>query len=212
MSAFQLRFKWGAIAERKISRFAMACGYVVLPVYEIETEQGHKGPRAFTIHAEYRAADVVVFSARGVSFVETKAKACFTWHFKTKTWQTGCDVACYEDYLKLRRGSHVPLWLFFLHESALPSPKDLRYGCPQKAPTGLFGGEIERLATCVDHTDTGDRNNSTSGMVYWRHESLQLIADVETVNRAIEHGHIVPHWQRGAMDDIFKESAEGAAR
>ena len=54
------------------------------------------------------------------------------------------------------------LWLLFLHAPGAVA-KDNPPG--MVPPTGLFGGEVLRLAECIDHESDRWGNG---GMVYWR--------------------------------------------
>ena len=185
---FERALAFGKIAENKIIRWLEARGAINLPIYELETEQHFKGPRAYTHSAQYRGPDVLVgLPKKGPHFVEAKAKTCFSWYRKNQTWQTGIDYACYRDYLAIRELFELPLWLLFLHEASLPDARDLRQGSPPLCPTGLFGGEIRDLAKSYDHTvGPSWKNNSRSGMVYWADTSLIRIASVEEMNRTIQ--------------------------
>jgi hypothetical protein len=179
---FQYWLKYGTIAENQITQWLISRGAMVQPVYEMETEHAYKGPRVFAVDREFLAPDLLVFNRRGARWVEAKAKAHFTWHRMSHTWQTGIDVACYEDYLALRGRTSLELWLMFLHLDSRPDAGDLRMGSPEICPTGLYGGEIQDLAEKIHHSH---KNWGKKGMVYWREPDLKQIATAESFLRAI---------------------------
>lgn len=83
---------------------------------------------------------------------------------------TGIDLRHYEDYCKVDDASPWPVWLLFLHRGG--QAKD----SPGNSPAGLFGKPLDYLRTHENHRH---ENWGRSGMVYWAHESLKLLADVE---------------------------------
>jgi hypothetical protein len=182
MSSFQQAFHFGRIAENKIAQWLLARGHAVLPVYEVEMEQAHKGPRVIGASAEWLAPDLLAFTKGQAQWIEAKRKSTFTWHRKTGTWQTGIDRRCYDHYLELAGVSPFKLWLMFLHEESLPHSRDLRGGSPSECPTGLYGGDILKLKERIDHPHGAWGNG---GMVYWRESALTLIATVQQVNALI---------------------------
>lgn len=172
---FQKNLAFGQIAELKIARWLRSRGNSILPVYDLEYETG-KGPRLYggATAASIVAPDLLVFGASKIFWCECKQKSAFTWHRKTSKWTTGIDKHHYEQYLKVAKETKLPVWLMFLHLSAIPRPKDLRLGSPPECPVGLFGGDISELANCINHTHW---NWGHYGMVYWAREKLRLIAD-----------------------------------
>lgn len=167
MTGFDEKLRQGRLGESLIARWLMRRGFSVLPAYEVERGNG-KGPRIFSMAGELVSPDLFVFKQGDgkVLWVEAKSKAAFTWHRISHSYQDGIDVRHWNDYSALRRRIDWPLWLLFLHGPGHVAKDNPPSMIP---PTGLFGGEITRLATCIDHRS--DRWGS-GGMVYWRCEDL----------------------------------------
>ena len=178
----QEAFLWGRISENKIARFLCARGWAIQPVYEKETEERDKGPRVYMADGFERIApDLLAFNASRARWVEAKAKTRCTWHKISRSWQTGIDVACYEDYQALAVGSPFSLWILFLHEHSIPRVQDLKDGCPPECPTGLFGANILNLPYHHMHPNWGRR-----GMVYWKIDDLKPIATLDDFYAALK--------------------------
>jgi len=165
----------GRIGEGQIALWLNSRGWNVLPAYEIEIETG-KGPRFFTAkQGQLVTPDLLVFKSQEIMWVEAKRKSAFTWYRKTNGFQTGIDKRHWEHYLEVKAVSQFPLWLLFLHGPG--EAKDTPEG--KVSPSGLYGGEIDVLQQSIDHTS--DRWGA-SGMVYWRKESLTMLATYENLN------------------------------
>ena len=166
----------GQIGEGRIAQWAIARGYNVLPVYDVEIDSG-KGPRLYTTDGQLIALDLFVFHPDNhvAQWIEAKTKSVFSWYRKTQQWVTGIDIRHYEDYLQVAERSPWPVWLLFLHTD---DHSDKRPDEPWPCPTGLFGQRIDRLKDCENHRD--DRWGR-SGMVYWAHEDLKLLATLDEV-------------------------------
>lgn len=171
---FAEKLERGRLAESKIARWLRLRGWTVIPVYEVEMGAG-KGPQVFTPTEELIAADLLVWKDRKFRFIEAKNKSVFTWHRKTKNWQTGIDLDYYEHYLRVSEHFGLDVWLIFLHDSAVPSASDLSYGCPALCPTGLFGESIHALKA----SGRKDYGWGRAGMIYWNQGALRLICRVE---------------------------------
>jgi hypothetical protein len=167
--SFAQSLETGLIGEGEISKWFTGRGYVVLPAYEVEMSHG-KGPRIFSAHGQLIAPDLLVFNSEKVFWIEAKTKSAFTWHRISGSWQTGIDRRHWHDYLKVNVITPFPIWILFLHR-----PGNVAKDTPEGmvSPSGLFGNTIESLELSVDHEH---ENHGPSGMVYWRRDSLKLIA------------------------------------
>jgi hypothetical protein len=161
-----------------------------MPVYEIEKSCG-KGPQLFSRHGNLVAPDMLVFTSNGQLFIEAKHKSVFAWNRTRKQWVTGIDLHHYNDYLHVARRTKLPVWLMFLHKESQPDPRDIQHGCPPLCPTGLFGGEIFELATKENHRSiefdpsrAGFKGHGRTGMVYWAHRDLRMLATLDDVTEA----------------------------
>jgi hypothetical protein len=180
--SFKQNLQTGRIAEGLIARWLMSRGASVMPAYEIEKSSG-KGPQLFHSDGELVAPDMLVFSHRGIQWVESKHKTVFTWHRISGQWTTGIDLRHYGDYLNVAKQTKMPVWLLFFHRESQPSPDDVKHGCPRECPTGLFGGELFSLVVSENHRSphfsqerTGCVGHGRSGMVYWAVDQLRLLA------------------------------------
>jgi len=164
-ATFEGRLATGRAGESLIAGWLKRKGYNVLPAYEIAEPQ-FKGPRIFSAERDLVAPDLLAFRQKRVRWVEAKSKAAFTWHRLSGTYQDGIDKRHWLDYLELRRRVPWDLWLLFLH-----APGGLAKDNPEGMvpPTGLFGGEVLRLAECIDHES--DRWGQ-GGMLYWQCSDL----------------------------------------
>jgi hypothetical protein len=181
VSDFGHRLALGKLAESRITEWIRtSLGYSVMPVYEVEFSTG-KGPQVFAPDRGLVAPDLFVLKGkRGALWVEAKRKTAFTWYRKDKRWVTGIDLHHYADYLEVRQRYSWPLWLLFLHDSGVPSEEDQGWKCPQECPAGLFGEEILYLEKHESHRH---KNHGRHGMVYWGHDVLRLLADVDMLNK-----------------------------
>lgn len=183
--AFEEYFEVGRTSESDIAMWLRSRNNGVLPVYEILKKEG-LGPRFFGSIADnqerlYVAPDMLVFGGNGKAiFVEAKHKTVFTWHRITSRWVTGIDIRHYNDYQRIRAETGLPVWLMFLHVSEVPDARDLYQGCPHQCPTGLYGGELEKLSKLENHRH---KNWGRSGMVYWAAESLNKLAQLSEFPR-----------------------------
>lgn len=175
----------GQIGESLIARWLMDRGNSISPVYEKQIDSG-KGPQFFCHNGSFAAPDLLVFPAvtRGgvnLLWAEAKHKTVFSWYRNGRPgpyWCTGIDLHHYRDYLAVQKRSRVPVWLFFLHVSSMPSADDLARGCPPTCPTGLFANSLDRLETCISHTS---ERHGRHGMVYWRESDLRRFASYEEI-------------------------------
>lgn len=185
MGDFNELLAYGQIGESKIAQWLRnSRGWSVLPVYEKQIDNG-KGPRFFLPKGQRLVApDMLVFRGEKLIWVEAKHKTVFSWHRLTERWVTGIDQHHYNQYLEVAAHTGFAVWLLFLHESSTPRQGDLSYGCPRICPTGLFGCHI---GTSPNHTAPPARNGNgwgKSGMVYWAHKDLHLLATTEEIRGA----------------------------
>lgn len=163
----------GRVGESAIAKWLNSRGWHVLPVYEIEINEG-KGPRVFSKGAQTIAPDMLVFKANDCLWIEAKHKTAFTWHRITARWTTGIDIRHYIDYQKIQDTSPWEVWLLFLHDGG--QAKD----SPPDSPDGLFGNPLKYL---IQHENHRSPNWGKSGMVYWAIEHLKQLATLEDVRR-----------------------------
>lgn len=180
---FNEKLAYGQTGESAIANWFKHKGYMVLPVYEKIIDTG-KGPQLFLPDNEKLIApDMFVFDANNSWWIEAKHKAAFSWHRNSESWVTGIDLHHYEHYLKVNDATPWEVWLLFLHKGG--RAKD----SPPNSPAGLFGNTLDKLRKTENHRHM---NWGKYGMVYWRRDSLQLIAALEEVEAAnIPRGDLV---------------------
>jgi hypothetical protein len=163
VSSFEYNLQTGLVAESAIAKWIIDRGGMVLPAYQVLNKK-HGGPRLFTGVANFVTPDMLVFGKETV-WIEAKHKTAFTWHRITERFVTGVDICHWKDYLEVKRLTGFPCWLLFNHTGgqAKDSPP---------SPSGLFGGEIGDLKSCINHSHA---NWGRSGMVYWAIESLKKL-------------------------------------
>lgn len=90
---------------------------------------------------------------------------------------------------RVAKRTQLPVWLMFYHREDMPDAKDVQHGCPDKCPTGLFGGELFGLLMKENHRSkpfdpgrAGFVGHGNSGMVYWAESALARIASKEEVD------------------------------
>ena len=173
--SFQQSLSRGKIGESAISTWLNRRGFNCLPVYEKEISDG-KGPTLFCASGDQLVLpDILAFKDKEVYWVEAKHKTAFTWHRITSRWVTGIDFRHYEEYRKVQAlNPHWEIWLFFLHQKG--TAKDTPDGLV--SPSGLFGHRLNYLSENENHRHD---NWGNRGMVYWAHETLKKIADIEEV-------------------------------
>lgn len=183
-SKFKARLSFGKIGEGLIANWFKRKGYIALPIYEKQIDEG-KGPQLFTSNRNLIAPDLLMFNfdkdGEKVFWIEAKHKSAFTWHRITQRWTTGIDLKHYQDYLEVDKLTPWPVWLIFLHEKGIA--KDSPDGCP----TGLFGRELSYLN---EHENHRHGNWGKGGMVYWAHETLLKLATLVEVKAEDNHGSL----------------------
>jgi len=164
---FEQKLAFGRVGEEKIANWLInRCGAALLPVYQIDSDD-KKGPRLFAKQARLVVPDLLVWTRdNGLIWMEAKRKTVFSWHRKTKTWQTGIDKRLFEQYERVAKRTKLPVWLLFLHEQDKTDKRDEPWPCP----TGLFGQTLEFLSNNIDHP--------YGGMLYWRHDNLREMAEL----------------------------------
>lgn len=180
MADFETQLRRGKVGESAIAQWLKRRGNHVMPVYELEVESG-KGPQLFSSDGEYIAPDMFVFKSDGsyTCWVEAKRKARFSWWNMGKCFETGIDLHHYQQYCKVQEVSPWDVWLMFLHTQSDTWPNDIeKWNAPKTCPTGLFGEKLSVLKSKISHTD---HRHGKTGMVYWKHDSLQLIANLDDV-------------------------------
>jgi hypothetical protein len=171
---FEDKLAQGRVGEGAISKWLQGRGHSVSPAYEVERDSG-KGPQLFAAAGDLVLPDLLAFRAGGAMWFEAKNKTRFAWHRLTQSWTTGIDLRHYGEYQEVAIRTGLPVWLLFLHLRSTPSDADIAHRCPPRCPTGLFGNELGRLTQTESH-----RSNryGRSGMVYWAHDALRLLASV----------------------------------
>ncbi|GIV81802.1 MAG: hypothetical protein KatS3mg051_1156 [Anaerolineae bacterium] len=179
--SFREQLRIGQIGESEIASWLRSRGFTILPVYEKELDTG-KGPRLFLPQRQLIAPDMLCYRAGDTLWIEAKHKTVFSFYGKTRDWVTGIDLRHYEDYLAIDEVSPWPVWLLFLHKSYVTDPRDVqRWNAPPRCPTGLYGRHIRNLRQIESHRSC---LWGSSGMVYWRHTDLHLLATVDEVVQA----------------------------
>jgi hypothetical protein len=175
MGKFEKTLAFGQVGESVISRWLQGRGHAVFPAYQVEINSG-KGPQLFAASGDLVLPDLLTFRAGKVHWFEAKHKTCFTWHRRSQRWTTGIDLRHYGEYQEVAARTGLPVWLLFYHPKPEPSEADTLHGCPARCPVGLFGNDIAVLATCESHRSG---RHGKSGMVYWAHDALRLLAHVQ---------------------------------
>lgn len=180
-SSFQRQLAFGQVAETLIAKWIISKGGIILPIYDIEYETG-KGPRVFEKNGlQYAAPDLLVWkSDKKAVWCEIKHKTVFSWYRRLQQWETGIDLNHWKAYQKVAQKTGMPVWLFFLHRSDRPSPRDLQYNCPPRCPVGLFGNQLDDLLTSTSHTSN---QHGRHGMIYWAESDLQCLAELDEINQ-----------------------------
>ena len=178
MSGFDKQLAFGKIGESDIACWCRARNSSVLPVYELEIDEG-KGPRLFGANGEHVAPDMMIFPV--AEWLEAKHKSRWTWHRKTGRWVTGIDLHHYEGYQDCQRDTMRRVWLLFLQKFDKPHKRDLQQGSPASCPAGLFGGSLDYLRRHENHRHA---NWGRHGMVYWSSDTLRLLATLDEVEAA----------------------------
>lgn len=175
--SFADQLQFGQVGESLISRWLQSRGHLVFPAYEKEIGSG-KGPQLFSADGDLVLPDILAFCGKRIQWVEAKHKTCFTWHRITQRWTTGIDIRHYNEYQQVAARTELPVWLMFYHPHPAPNDRDIRHGCPQRCPTGLFGNDLSVLVNCENHRSD---KWGKSGMVYWAAQSLKRIAPAESL-------------------------------
>jgi hypothetical protein len=164
----------GKAGESKIAKWMQSRGNYVLPTYEKEINE-FKGPVLYRPDgSQVICPDLLAITKNGMAWIEAKHKSAFSWHRKSSCWVTGIDRHHFHEYLSIAKEiPSIKVYLLFLHQDGFLA-KDTPIG--MQSPTGLFSGEILRLAGCPNHEHL---NWGKSGMVYWAHDSLVKLADIE---------------------------------
>jgi|SRR5260221_170339 len=177
-ATFQQKLAEGQIGESLIARYLRSRGWMILPVYEKEIDNG-KGPRLFLPYdlpeRELIAPDLQGMKYRQIRWFEAKTKNAASYYRKKGRWQTGIDKRHYQDYLKVQSITKWPVWLLFLQRFAIATNAPV--GTPS-CPTGLYGCPITQPIA-----DDGwfDRDGKRYYMVYWAIDDLKKLATLAEV-------------------------------
>jgi hypothetical protein len=178
---FRQLLEVGQIGESVIARWLRQRGNFVLPVYETMAE--FKGPRLFTPtsyqQTELIAPDMLVFRPHQEQplWIEAKHKDTFTWHRKSRNWQTGIDQKYWLDYLQIQASISWDIWLLFLHRGG----QDKDTG--EQSPSGLFGEKLTTLKSKIHHTCPPCEMGS-GGMVFWNYQDLKQLATMSELQNS----------------------------
>ena len=177
--------RFGRFGENVVACWLRARGNTLLPVRDIQMGHVWKGPRMTGPEGIERVAtDWLVTTPTGqVVYSEVKRKHAFSWHRNTREWVTGIDQHYLDHYVRTRQTSNIDMWLLFVHLNGEPTDADLKQGCPNCCPTGIFGAEIRTLANEVHHTHG---NWGKGGMVYWTAPPLKLLATLNELQPSID--------------------------
>lgn len=172
--SFHVQLAIGKAGESQIAQWLQSRGNYVLPVYEKEFNE-YKGPVLFRPDgSQLICPDLLAISKTGMAWIEAKHKSAFTWHRNTQRWVTGIDIHHYRQYLHVANElPRIQVWLLFLHRVGSVA-KDTPDG--MVSPTGLYGGQLLDLASKENHRH---QNWGKTGMVYWAHDKLTKLADLE---------------------------------
>lgn len=189
MGRFAQNLATGRVGESCIAEYLKGRGHHILPVYEKEISEG-KGPQFYSADGEFPAPDMFVFPM--MEWVEAKHKSVFSWYRIGERWVTGIDLHHYLAYLRTQELSKRRVWLFFLHRSNQPDPRDLDHGCPPECPTGLFIGSLDFLSKVgVDGKPFNEshrsKNHGRHGMVYWADTTLKKVAEISELDVALNN-------------------------
>jgi len=174
MGEFENALAFGQAGELTVSKWLQSRGHMVFPAYEKEGGD-FKGPQLFSAHGDLVLPDLLAFREGKAIWFEVKRKTCFTWHRISRQWVTGIDLHHYGQYQEVSARTKLPVWLMFYHPKSTPDERDLKHGCPDDCPTGLFGNDISELCGVENHRH---ENWGKNGMVYWSHRRLKRLAGV----------------------------------
>jgi hypothetical protein len=183
--SFNDYYAFGRIAESQFAQWLIHKeGWHILPAYEIEIPSG-KGPRLSTALGELIVPDILAMKYKGKKFLikwyESKHKTRFTWHWKSRNWQTGIDLRHYLDYIKVQERTGIEVYIAFLHRCSTPSKSDIENHSPVLCPTGLYGQTLTYLMEHEHHRDKYDRDRREYPMVYWNESNLERLATLEQI-------------------------------
>ena len=181
-AVFIQQLEYGQLGESKIARWLRGRGWNVLPVYEKEIDDG-KGPRLFMANSNEKeqliAPDLLAMRGMEFRWIEAKHKSHFSWYGIGRYWVTGINLLHYLDYLKIRNGTELPIWLMFLHSDNRTWKNDVeKWDAPILCPTGLFGNDLSKLINLESHRSD---KYGTTGMVYWRESNLIKLAELSAL-------------------------------
>ena len=170
MKTFEEKLKRGLRDEWLLSQWLRAKGCSVIPIAKGAYDKN--GPRLYMPQIDIIVPDMIVLERDTTFWAECKGKDIFTWYRKTGSWQTGFDVHSFNEYQEIKKVSHWPVKIFFLHRSeGKPQSK-----APGPSPTGLFMAPLSMLGTSIHHTDGW----GTKTLHYWDISNLaQLTSSIE---------------------------------
>jgi len=177
---FDEMLPFGQMGESLIAKYLRKLGYIILPAYEKEIDNG-KGPRIFLPYGypvkELITPDMLARREKRTLWVEAKHKSAATFYRKKQRWQTGIDKRHWFDYLQVEKVTGWPVQVVFLQRLSIitNAPPNV-----EPCPTGLYTCRI----TCTI-SDEGYYIDRLSGrryeMVYWAVKDLRKIASLEEV-------------------------------
>jgi len=171
-SSFAKSLKLGLANESIITKYLNSRNFIVIPAYQIEQSTG-KGPRVFApMDEQLITPDLLCIRNGKMRWTECKSKAEFVLYRKTGIFQTGFDIACFEQYQRVQEVTGIPVYIMFLNAP--------RYGISE--PSGLYYQTLDKLVETIDHSCTNEKTGSKSGgLHYWNEYDLIKQAEYNDV-------------------------------
>lgn len=114
--SFEEKLAFGKEGEHEVGEYFMNRGYSLLPLYQFEDKLA---PKIYTNSGVIISPDIFVSGRHKAFWVEVKTKK--RWIKFKGTLETGLNNRHYDEYIKIRQNTGLPLYVVFNHKEDDPN-------------------------------------------------------------------------------------------
>lgn len=112
---FKKKLAFGKEGEHEVADYFMKKEYSILPLYQFDDDIA---PKIFTFNEEIISPDLFICGNNKTLWVEVKTKN--RWIKFRGVIETGCNERHYNDYIKVKKHTQLPLYMVFNHKDVEP--------------------------------------------------------------------------------------------
>jgi hypothetical protein len=160
---FESALAWGGEMEKRLTRWLLSQGFMILPGYDYSGEGGEKAPRLHGSAESLVIPDLLVAKDGGTRWVEVKRKTETTLNRNSGRVETGLAWRLVKHYRRVKQAPGLPVWILFAHEKE----------------GEVRGGEIDDLMTRACPRLWGGSQMDRGGTMFFLWERLRVVVRLE---------------------------------